>query len=72
MEPVLKARLGNVQMSHPFHRGGSYNEPGAKSLLSVAYVAAVSNIDPEAKRAWSVNVGWIRLGMYSGGGGERI
>jgi hypothetical protein len=36
-------------------------------LLSVAYAAVNSNIDPEAKWAWSTNAGWINFGPPSGG-----
>ena len=37
------------------------------SLRSVAYAAANSNIDPEAKWAWSTNAGWINFSPPSGG-----
>jgi hypothetical protein len=36
-------------------------------LLSVAYAAAYSNIDPEAKWAWSTNAGWINFRPPNGG-----
>ncbi len=37
------------------------------SLFSVAYAAANSNIDPEAKWAWSTNAGWINFNPPNGG-----
>ena len=39
----------------------------AASLFSVAHAAVNSNIDPEAKWAWSTNAGWINLNPASGG-----
>jgi len=36
-------------------------------LFSVAYAAANSNIDPEAKWAWSTNAGWINFNPPDGG-----
>jgi hypothetical protein len=30
-------------------------------VLSVAYAASNSNIDPDAKWAWSANAGWIHF-----------
>ena len=37
------------------------------SLFSVAYAATNSNIDPEAKWAWSTNAGWINFNPPNGG-----
>ena len=37
------------------------------SLLSAAHAAASSNIDPEAKWAWSTNAGWINFNPPNGG-----
>jgi len=37
------------------------------SLLSAAYAATNSNIDPEAKWAWSTNAGWINFNPPNGG-----
>jgi hypothetical protein len=37
------------------------------SLLSLAYAATNSNIDPEAKWAWSTNAGWINFNPPNGG-----
>jgi hypothetical protein len=37
------------------------------SLFSVAYAATNSNIDPEAKWAWSTNAGWINFDPPNGG-----
>ncbi len=37
------------------------------SSLSVAYAATNSNIDPEAKWAWSTNTGWINFNPPNGG-----
>jgi hypothetical protein len=36
-------------------------------LLSVAYAATNSNINPEAKWAWSTNAGWINFNPPNGG-----
>ena len=36
-------------------------------LFSVAYAATNSNIDPEAKWAWSTNAGWINFNPSNGG-----
>jgi hypothetical protein len=36
-------------------------------LLSVAYAATNSNIDPEDKWAWSTNAGWINFNPPNGG-----
>ena len=37
------------------------------SLFSVAYAATNSNIDPEAKWAWSTSAGWINFNPPDGG-----
>jgi len=37
------------------------------SLFSVAYAATNSNIDPQAKWAWSANTGWINFNPPNGG-----
>jgi hypothetical protein len=37
------------------------------SLFSVAYAATNSNIDPEARWAWSTNTGWINFNPPNGG-----
>lgn len=37
------------------------------SLFSVAYAATNSNIDPDAKWAWSTNAGWINFNPPNGG-----
>jgi len=37
------------------------------SLFSVAYAATNSNIDPEAKWAWSTSAGWINFNPPNGG-----
>jgi len=39
----------------------------AVSLFSVAQAAANSNVDPEAKWAWSTNAGWINFNPPNGG-----
>jgi len=36
-------------------------------MFSVAYAAANSNIDPEARWAWSTNAGWINFNPPDGG-----
>lgn len=37
------------------------------SLFSVAYAATNSNINPQAKWAWSTNAGWINFNPPNGG-----
>lgn len=37
------------------------------SLFSVAYAATNSNIDPDAKWAWSTSAGWINFNPLDGG-----